>query len=301
MINSIEKAGILIEALPYFQRFSGKTIVVKYGGNAMLNDELKQSVIQDIVLMHSVGVRVVVVHGGGPEITALLKQMGKKSEFVAGLRVTDSETVAVAEMVLVGKINTEIVNLVNRHGVKAVGLNGKDADLITARKHLAKVYENGELREVDIGLVGDVAKINTGVLATLLANGYLPVIAPIGVGPDGASYNINADYVAGEIAGALQAEKILLLTDVEGVYRDYKDKSTFISTLSFNEASGMVKSGSIDGGMIPKVEACVRALSAGVSKAHIIDGRLPHSLLLEVFTEKGIGTEVIGLGGRKNE
>lgn len=288
-----QKASVLIEALPYMQNFYGKTIVIKYGGNAMINNELKNQVIQDIILMKYVGMRPVVVHGGGPEITGFLKQIGKQSEFVSGLRVTDAETVAVAEMVLVGKINTEIVSLLNRRGAKAVGLSGKDADLIKARKHLAEVYENGEVRKVDIGFVGDVAKINTDILHTLLERDYIPVIAPIGVGENNESYNINADYVAGEIAGALGAEKLLLLTDVEGIYRDYHDKDSFISTLTLAEARDMIREGSIDGGMIPKVEACVRALTGGTNKTHIIDGRQSHSLLLEVFTAEGIGTEVV--------
>lgn len=259
----------------------------------MINSELKHSVINDIILMKYVGMKPVVVHGGGPEITGMLKQLGKQSTFVSGLRVTDAETVAVAEMVLVGKINTEIVSLLNHHGAKAVGLSGKDAELIIAKKHLAKVYENGQVNEVDIGFVGDIEKINTDILNTLLDRDYIPVIAPIGVSNENESYNINADYVAGEVAGALGAEKLLLLTDVEGIYRDYHDKSTFLSTLTYTEAQEMIKSKAIDGGMIPKVEACVRALAGGASKTHIIDGREPHSLLLEVFTSRGIGTQVV--------
>ncbi|EAX47617.1 acetylglutamate kinase [Thermosinus carboxydivorans Nor1] len=293
MINSVEKAAVLIEALPYIQKFAGKTIVVKYGGNAMINEQLKAKVIQDIILMKAVGMRLVVVHGGGPEITAMLKQVGKQSTFVSGLRVTDAETMAIAEMVLVGKTNTEIVSLLNKYGAKAVGLNGKDASLIVAQKHLAKVYEGDEVKEVDIGFVGDVAQINPGILFTLLEQDYIPVIAPIGVGAGGESYNINADYVAGEIAGALAAEKLLLLTDVEGIYRDYHDKATFISTLTLAEAQTMIKQGAIDGGMIPKVEACLKALAGGARKTHIIDGRQPHSLLLEVFTDRGAGTEIV--------
>lgn len=293
MNKPVEKAAVLIEALPYIQEFYGKTVVIKYGGNAMINGELKHSVIQDIILMKYVGMKPVVVHGGGPEITGMLKQLGKESSFVSGLRVTDAETVAIAEMVLVGKINTEIVSLLNHHGAKAVGLSGKDAELIVAAKHLAKVHENGQVHEVDIGYVGDVVSINTDILDTLLDSGYIPVIAPIGVSKENESYNINADYVAGEVAGALKAEKLVLLTDIEGIYRDYKDKNTFISSLNFDEAQEMIKTGSIGGGMIPKVEACIRALSGGAVKTHIVDGRQPHSLLLEVFTKKGIGTEVV--------
>lgn len=293
-MNSPEQtAAVLIETLPYMQQFAGKTVVIKYGGNAMINDDLKAKVIQDIILMKCVGMRPVVVHGGGPEITGMLKQLGKQSEFISGLRVTDQETVEVAEMVLSGKINKEIVRLINRQGGKAVGLSGKDADLFLAEKHLAEVYEGSEIRRVDIGFVGDVVKVNAGLLETLIDQDYIPVIAPIGSGLDNATYNINADYVAGEIAGALAAEKLMLLTDVEGIYRDYHDKSTFISTLSFEEAKAMIQDGTIDGGMIPKVEACIRSLSGGAVKAHIIDGRQPHSLLLEIFTSTGIGTEII--------
>ncbi len=290
---AVETAAVLIDTLPYIQQFSGKTVVIKYGGNAMVNDELKNSVIQDITLLKYVGMRPVVVHGGGPEITKIMKQMGKETTFVSGLRVTDAETVALAEMVLVGKINTEIVSLLNRHGSKAVGLSGKDADLIVAKKHLAQVYENETVTTVDIGFVGDVEHINTDILTTLLDSGYTPVIAPIGVGTDKESYNINADYVAGEVAGALGAEKLLLLTDVEGIYGDYHDKNTFISSLALTEAEKMIKDGSIEGGMIPKVETCIRALRGGAAKTHIIDGRQPHSILLEIFTSQGIGTEVV--------
>ena len=288
-----DKAAVLIEALPYIQEFYGKTIVVKYGGNAMVSEDLKEKVIQDITLMKYVGMRPVIVHGGGPDITDFLKKIGKQSEFVSGLRVTDEETVQIAEMVLVGKINTEIVSLLNHRGVRAVGLSGKDAELILAHKKLATLHENGTSREVDIGYVGEVEKINADILNDLLDQDYIPVIAPIGVGVGRESYNINADYVAAEVAGALQAEKLILLTDIEGIYRDYKDKSTFISTLKQAEAKEMISQGAIAGGMIPKVEACLRALEAGAGKTHIIDGRLDHSLILEVFTSQGIGSEVV--------
>lgn len=293
MTKPLETAAVLIETLPYMQQFAGKTVVIKYGGNAMINSELKHSVIQDITLLKYVGMRPVVVHGGGPEITKILNQLGKQTTFISGLRVTDEETVSVAEMVLVGKINTEIVSLLNRHGAKAVGLSGKDADLIVAKKHLAQVYENGQVTAVDIGFVGDVEHINTDILNALLDRGYIPVIAPIGVGRDNSSYNINADYVAGEVAGALGAEKLIMLTDVAGIYGDYHNKETFISTLSLTDAQQMIKNGSIGGGMIPKVETCIRALQGGTGKTHIIDGRLPHSILLEIFTAQGIGTQVV--------
>ncbi len=291
-----QKASVLIEALPYIKRFYGKTMVIKYGGNAMINEELKAKVIEDICLMKYVGMRPVIVHGGGPEITGFLKKIGKQTEFIAGLRVTDAETVGVAEMVLVGKINSEIVSLLNNYGAKAVGLSGKDASLICAEKHLAEVYEDeqSEPKLVDIGYVGDVAKINTDILNTLLDQGYTPVIAPIGVGENNESYNINADYVAGEVAGALQAEKLILLTDIEGIYRDYNDKDSLIETLTRADATAMIRDGSIAGGMIPKVESCIRAIDGGAQKTHIIDGRLPHALILEVFTKRGIGTEVVG-------
>ena len=288
-----DKAAILVEALPYIQEFYGKTIVIKYGGNAMINDDLKEKVMQDVALMKYVGIRPVIVHGGGPEITGFLKKVGKQSSFVAGLRVTDEETVEIAEMVLDGKVNSEIVNLLNRRGVKAVGLSGKDAGLIQARKKLATVYDGDESKKVDIGYVGEVEKVNTGIIEDLLHQDYVPIIAPIGVGENGESYNINADYVAAEIAGALGAEKLLLLTDIEGIYKDFHDKDTFISTLHLPDARQYIKEGIIAGGMIPKVEACLTALESGAGKTHIIDGRLDHSIILEIFTEQGIGTQVV--------
>ena len=292
IFSASDRAAILVEALPYIQEFHGKTIVIKYGGNAMVNDELKASVMQDVALMKFVGINVVIVHGGGPEITGFLKKIGKESSFVSGLRVTDEETVEIAEMVLDGKINSEIVTLLNRRGLRAVGLSGKDADLIRAEKKLATVYDGGEKTKVDIGYVGKSKQVNIQIVNDLINQGYVPVIAPIGVGEDGKSYNINADYVAADIAGALKAEKLLLLTDTEGVYKNFEDKSSFISTLKAEEAREFIKSGVISGGMIPKVEACLRALDRGTNKAYIIDGRLPHSIILELFTASGIGTEV---------
>ena len=289
--NFNDKAEILVEALPFIQEFYGKTVVVKYGGNAMVNDALKEKVMQDVALMKYTGINVVIVHGGGPEITQFLKKVGKETSFVSGLRVTDEETVEIAEMVLAGKINSEIVMLLNRRGVRAVGLSGKDADLIHAEKKLATVYEQGEKTKVDIGYVGKTKKIDTRIIEDLIKSGYVPVIAPIGVGEDGESYNINADYVAADIAGALKAEKLLLLTDTEGVYKDFENKSSFVSTLTADEARQWIKDGIIAGGMIPKVEACLRALQGGAGKAHIIDGRLPHSIILELFTASGIGTQ----------
>ena len=294
MIDAEKKAGILVEALPYIQEFYGKTIVIKYGGNAMINEDLKHKVMEDVSLLKYVGMRPVIVHGGGPDITQFLRKVGKESAFVSGLRVTDQETVEIAEMVLDGKVNSDIVNMLNCRGVKAVGLSGKDAGLIRATKKLATVYdEAGKQANVDIGYVGQVDSIDTSILDTLLDNGYIPVIAPIGVGDDGESYNINADYVAAEIAGALQAEKLLLLTDTEGVYKDFEDKDTFISTLTVAEAKDYIKTGIISGGMIPKIEACLKSIEGGTNKVHIIDGRQPHSIILELMTSSDIGTQVI--------
>lgn len=293
MLMNDQQVQTLMEALPYLSEFKGKTIVVKYGGNAMLNDELKTNVLRDIVFLKCAGMRPVVVHGGGPEITRQLMQAGKKSEFVSGLRVTDAESVGIAEMALVGKINTDLVARLNKLGGKAVGLNGKDGNLIQAKKHLADVYENGEVNLVDIGYVGNVEHINTDLIDCLLDGGFIPVIAPTGVGSQGETYNINADSVAGEIAGALKAEKLLVLTDVRGIYSDYRDENSFISTLSFEKAQELIIRGNIDGGMIPKVRACITALSGGAKKTHIIDGRAEHTILMEIFSDKGVGTEVV--------
>ena len=283
MYSDKDKAEILMDALPYIQEFYGTTVVIKYGGNAMINEALKENVMRNVALMKFVGIQPILVHGGGPEITGFLKKVGKESSFVSGLRVTDEETVEIAEM----------VSLLNLRGVRAVGLSGKDAGLIKAKKKLAAVYESDAVREVDIGYVGEVTAVDTRIITDLLQQDYVPVIAPIGMGEHGESYNINADYVAAEIAGALRAEKLLLLTDVEGVYKDFADKSSLISQLHLEEAKAYIRSGVIDGGMIPKVEACLRALEAGAHKAHIIDGRLDHSIILEIFTSRGIGTMVL--------
>ena len=293
MYSDKDKAEILMDALPYIQEFYGTTVVIKYGGNAMINEALKENVMRNVALMKFVGIQPILVHGGGPEITGFLKKVGKESSFVSGLRVTDEETVEIAEMVLDGKLNSEIVSLLNLRGVRAVGLSGKDAGLIKAKKKLAAVYESDAVREVDIGYVGEVTAVDTRIITDLLQQDYVPVIAPIGMGEHGESYNINADYVAAEIAGALRAEKLLLLSDVEGVYKDFADKSSLISQLHLEEAKAYIRSGVIDGGMIPKVEACLRALEAGAHKAHIIDGRLDHSIILEIFTSRGIGTMVL--------
>ncbi len=294
MNNAVEKANILIEALPYIRKFYGKTVVIKYGGHAMINDDLKQAVIKDVILMKLIGINPVIVHGGGPEITDMLNRLNIPSQFVAGCRVTDAATMEIVEMVLVGKINKEIVAQINRHGGKAVGLSGKDANLIEAvRKMGRSVDSEGRETLQDIGLVGDVKKINPEIIQTVINEGYIPVVAPVGVGEEGESYNINADYVAGEIAAALNADKLILLTDVEGIFEDYNNRDTLISELRLDEVQERIAGGVISGGMIPKVECCVQALRGGVKTTHILDGRIPHAILLEIFTDKGIGTMVV--------
>ena len=290
----IEKADVLIEALPYIRAFYGKTMVIKYSGRAMEDETLKHSVMQDIVLMKYVGMNPVVVHGGGPQISGMMKRLGKEAKFIQGLRVTDRETVDIAEMVLAGTINKDIVSLINQHGGKAVGLCGKDANLIQAQKHFAKVTsDTGEQIMADIGFVGDIANVNPKIIQVLDAEGFIPVIAPNGVGEDGQTYNINADTVAGEIAAALRAEKLVVLTDTRGILRDKNDGDSLIPTLDISEVEELIQSGVIEAGMLPKVEACITALNAEVKKTHIIDGRISHSILLEIFTEKGIGTEIV--------
>ena len=275
------------------QSWRGKTIVVKYGGNAMLDDSLKQAVAQDVADLSRAGVRLVIVHGGGPEITGILKAMNKKTEFIAGLRVTDAETATLAQMALVGKTNPELVNFINRAGVRAVGLNGKDADLFEIRRHLATVYEDGAARQVDIGFVGEVASVRPELLNTLLSAGYVPVIAPIGADGEGQTYNINADTAAAAVAAQLQADVFLLLTDVEGVFRDYHDKSSLIDELSFDEATEMIRNGVVDGGMIPKVQACMGALEKGARLARVVDGRRPHCIVESLQPDNIAGTAVV--------
>lgn len=283
----------MVEALPYIKKFSGKTVVIKYGGNAMLDEKLKRAVLTDIVLMKFVGINPVVVHGGGPEINAMLKRVGKSSEFVQGLRVTDFETMEITEMVLAGKLNKEIVTMLSGLGAKAVGISGKDAQLITAvKKPMTLLDADGQEQDVDLGFVGDVSEVNPEIIETLVAKSYIPVIAPVGAGEDGQSYNINADYVAGHVAGSLKADKLVLLTDVEGIFADYHDKSTLLSSVKAGDVEGLIHSGIISGGMIPKIQCCVHAIEAGVGQVHIIDGRVPHSILLEIFTDEGIGTMV---------
>ncbi|WP_031516781.1 acetylglutamate kinase [Desulfofalx alkaliphila] len=294
MLNALEKAGILVEALPYIKKFYGSTVVVKYGGHAMVNCQLKKAVIADLVLMKFVGINPVIVHGGGPEITSMLKKVGKESTFVGGLRVTDEETMEIVEMVLVGKLNKEIVALANSLGGKAVGLSGKDAGLIQATKKMGIVrHPDGNIESRDIGYVGQVSKINPAIIHTLIREGYIPVISPVGVGEGGESYNINADTVAGKLAEELKANKMMILTDVEGILRHKEDPQSLISVIKTSEIDDLIEGGIIAGGMIPKVECCVSAINNGVKSTHILDGRVPHSLLLEVFTDKGIGTMVV--------
>jgi len=277
----LQKVQILIEALPYIRRFYGKTMVIKYGGGAMAKGPEERALAEDIVLMWYVGIKPILVHGGGPQIGEFLKRLGKKSNFIGGMRVTDQETMEVVEMVL-GKLNKDLVYLINLYGGKAVGLSGKDARLLKAKK---MIHE-----EFDLGLVGEVEEVNVELLEALQKEGFIPVIAPIGVGEDGTPYNINADIVAGKVAGALKAEKLILLTDVPGVS---DENGNLIQSLKIEKAEELIKKGVIQGGMIPKVRCCIEALNLGVSKAHIIDGTLLHALLLEVFTDKGIGTEIL--------
>jgi len=291
MQKLIEKAKTLIEALPYMQTFRGKTFVIKYGGNAMIDEQLKQGFAQDVVLLRFIGINPVIVHGGGPQIGSTMERMGKKPTFVAGQRVTDEETMDIVEMVLGGKVNKEIVNLINRAGGRAVGLTGKDGGLIRARKlkMTKRSEETGETEIIDIGLVGEVTEVRPEALEALDAGGFVPVIAPVGVGEHGETYNINADLVAGAVAGALKAEKLILLTDQQGILD--KDKN-LISSLNKKKVESMVKAGTVSGGMLPKTKSCFDALEAGCAKVHIIDGRVPHALLLEIFTKAGIGTEI---------
>jgi acetylglutamate kinase len=291
MQNPIDKANVLVEALPYIRRFYGKTVVIKYGGSAMEEDRLKRNFALDVVLLKYIGIHPVVVHGGGPQIGQLLTRMGKKSQFVEGMRVTDKETMDIVEMVLVGKVNQEIVSLINQQGGKAVGLSGKDGRLITAKKlKLTKSRGKGKPPEViDIGMVGEVKTINPGVIDSLERENFIPVIAPIGVGEEGETYNINADLVAGKVASALKAEKLILLTDVVGVL---DEKKQLIPTLDAKQGKRLIAQKIISSGMIPKVNCCLEALEEGVRKAHIIDGRVEHAVLLEIFTDVGIGTQI---------
>ncbi len=291
-INCEIRAKILIEALPYLRYFYGKTVVIKYGGHAMVDPNLKEAFAQDVVLMKFVGLRPIIVHGGGPQITKVMQKMGVKSRFIEGQRVTDETTMSIVEMVLVGTVNKEIVSLINRHGGQAVGLSGRDGNLVVAEKMQIYRYSGDDRPPeiIDVGRVGKVKEINPQVLYVLMDRDFLPVIAPVGVGPNGEAYNINADLVAGAIAGALKAEKLIYLTDIEGV----KDKGGgFLASINLEELDQLFEAGVVKGGMIPKLKSARKAITAGVNKAHIIDGRIPHALLLEIFTDHGIGTEIV--------
>ncbi len=280
----IEKAEVLIEALPYIQKFYGKTVVIKYGGSALINPEIKETLIKDIALMKLVGMKPVIVHGGGPDINAFLKKMDIKSEFINGLRVTDPETMQIVEMVLAGKLNKSIVTDIELQGVKSVGISGKDGGILKAEK----IEKDG----IDYGCVGDVKEVDTSLIESLINNDFIPVIAPIGKDETGTTYNINADYAAVAIAGALKAEKLVFLTDVEGVMRDVHDPDSIMSFIRADKVQALIDDGTISGGMIPKVQCCMAGVEAGVENVHILDGRVEHCLLLEIFTQKGIGTMI---------
>jgi len=284
MREYIEKAKVLVEALPYINEFNGITVVIKYGGSALVNHEIKESLIKDIALMKFVGFKPVIVHGGGPEINAMLKRLHIESRFADGLRVTDKQTIEVVEMVLSGKLNKEITTDLSLHGVMAVGISGKDGRSIQAVKYTP----NG----TDIGMVGAIKKVDTTLLKTLIDNGFVPVVSPIGVGECGEGYNINADTAAVAVAGALKAEKLVFLTDVEGILHDRSDASSVYTRIKADKLAKMIADGIISGGMIPKAESCVEAVNAGVPNVHILDGRVEHCLLLEIFTKEGIGTMV---------
>jgi acetylglutamate kinase len=293
MQESIAKAKVLIESLPYIREFSEKTVVIKYGGHAMVDDGLKRNFALDVILMKYIGINPVIIHGGGPQINRFLEKMQITSNYIQGMRVTDGETMDVVEMVLVGKVNKEIVGLINHCGGKAVGLSGRDGDLVQASKLKLQIRPDDPARPpelIDLGRVGQVTHVNPDILRTLDARDFIPVIAPVGVGDDGQAYNINADLVAAAIASELKAVKLILLTDVEGV----KDKTgSLLSTIRKDDAEGLIESGVVSGGMIPKVRCCVAALDKGVAKTHIVDGRREHAILLEIFTHRGIGTEIV--------
>lgn len=285
MLFANDKAEILIQALPYIQRFRSKTVVIKYGGNAMLNEDLKMAVIRNVILLSLVGIHVVLVHGGGPEINDMLKKIGKESKFVNGLRYTDEETMDIVQMVLSGKLNKDLVAILQREGGRAVGLCGLDDGMLRAER----LHEDG----VDYGRVGEIISVDTSLIKHAIEGGYIPVVSTVATGDDGGSYNINADTAAAKIAVALGAEKLILLTDVRGLLRDPKDPETLISMLSASEVPALVREGIITGGMIPKLECCVEAVRQGVKRAHIIDGRIPNSVLIEMLSDEGIGTMIV--------
>lgn len=290
MNQYLEKASVLIEALPYIQRFNRKIIVVKYGGSAMVDENLKKSVIQDVTLLKLVGFKPIIVHGGGKEISSWVNKVGMKPEFINGLRVTDEATMEIAEMVL-GKVGKSLVTMVEELGVKAISISGKDGGLL----QVDKKYSDGQ----DIGFVGDIKNVNPSILFDLLEKDFLPIVCPIGLDDEFNTYNINADDAACAIARAVNAEKLAFLTDIEGVYRNPDDRSTLISELTVSEAEGLLESGHIGGGMLPKLNNCIEAIENGVSRVHILDGRIPHCLLLEIFTNKGIGTAILGEDGTR--
>ncbi len=293
--KSIEKAKVLIDALPYMQEFRKKSVVIKYGGHAMVDEHLKKQFALDVILLKQIGINPIIVHGGGPQINRLLDRLGIQANYVQGMRVTDGETMDVVEMVLVGTVNKEIVGLINHCGGKAVGLSGRDGDMVCAEKLQVNSQAGQQMKDVppeliDVGRVGRVTRVNPAVLETLLQQDFIPVIAPVGVGDDGQAFNINADLVAGAIAGEMSAEKLILLTDVAGV----KDKNgELITSLVATDLESLIKDGTVSGGMIPKVRCCVDAIDHGVAKTNIVDGRIEHSILLEMFTKEGIGTEIV--------
>lgn len=291
---SYEKISILMEALPYIKKFKGKTFVIKYGGSIMQNEKSKKAFIEDIVLMKFVGINIVIVHGGGPDISKFLKKLDIDSNFIKGLRVTDKDAVEVVEMILSSKINKEITSKLCSHDISSVGISGRDGNLIEAKKKY--IFENG--KKLDIGYVGDVKNINKKLLIDLLEKDHLPVVSPIGSDLEGNTYNVNADYVASHISACLKAEKLILLTDVKGIYKDLNDESSFISSISIDKIREYIKLGIIKGGMIPKMECCINAIEGGTKNIHLLDGRKEHSLLLEIFTNNGIGTMI--KGGIKN-
>jgi len=281
----IEKANILLEVLPYIKKFSGTTMVIKIGGEPMIDPESKKNLALDLILMKYVGINPVIIHGGGKQITELMKSLGKKPLFIDGLRVTDKETMNITEMVLTGIVNKELVGIINHSGGKAVGISGKDGNLIQAKKYSTS--------SSDLGYVGAIEQINPDIILTLDEKGFIPVISPIGIGPEGNSYNINADTVASRIAAALGAVKLMILTNVRGIYKDPEKKKTFLSTITIKDIQKHIKNRTISKGMLPKVESCIYALKKGVEKTHIINGMVPHSVILEIFTEAGIGTQII--------
>ena len=278
-ISNSERAAVLVQALPYIKKYAGATVVVKYGGNAMINEELKDAVMSDIVLMQLVGINVVLVHGGGPEISAMLKKIGKESKFVGGMRYTDQETMDIVQQVLAGKVNKDLVQLLEAQGGKAVGLCGMDGSMLKADK-----------LEDDLGFVGEIREVNSEIIENAAKNGYIPVVSTVASGYHGEAYNINADVAAARIAAELGAMKLILMTDVRGLLRDKEDESTIIPVVNVSDVSLLKKEGIISGGMIPKIDCCVDAVRRGVGRAHIIDGRIPHSILVELFTDEGIGT-----------